>query len=56
MRNWRKAQREFAEYEIAGKEELFCLRALAKVMDISRVPHLKSRLRLVMPQMAEAAA
>jgi asparagine synthase (glutamine-hydrolysing) len=48
--------REFAEYEIASKEELFCLRALAKTMDISRVPHLKSRLRLLMPQMAEAAA
>jgi len=48
--------REFAEYEIASKEELFCLRALAKSMDVSRVPHLKSRLRLLMPQMAEAAA
>ena len=48
--------REFSEYEITSKEELFCLRALANSMDISRVPHLKSRLRLLMPQMAEAAA
>ncbi len=48
--------REFAAYEITGKEELFYLRALARTMDISRVPHLKSRLRLLMPQMAEAAA
>jgi asparagine synthase (glutamine-hydrolysing) len=46
--------REFAEYEIGGKEELFCLRALAKSMDVSRVPHLKSRLRLLMPQMARS--
>jgi asparagine synthase (glutamine-hydrolysing) len=51
-----EGQRQFAEYEIAGKEELFCLRALAKAMDISRVPHLKSRLRLVMPQIAQTAA
>jgi asparagine synthase (glutamine-hydrolysing) len=47
-----QGKREFAGYEIASKEELFCLRALAKSMDISRVPHLKSRLRLLMPQMA----
>jgi asparagine synthase (glutamine-hydrolysing) len=45
--------REFAEYEINSKEELFCLRVLAKTMDISRVPHLKSRLQLVVPQMAK---
>ena len=49
-------KREFAEFEIGGKEDLFCLRALADTMDISRVPHLKSRLRLLMPQMREAAA
>ena len=45
--------REFAQYEISSKEELFCLRALANAMDISRVPHLKSRLRLVVPQLAQ---
>jgi asparagine synthase (glutamine-hydrolysing) len=49
-------QREFAEYEITGKEELFCLRALAKSMDVSRVPHLKNRLRVLMPAARKEAA
>jgi asparagine synthase (glutamine-hydrolysing) len=51
-----EGRREFAEYEIAGKEELFCLRALAKSMDIARVPHLKSRLRVLMPAAQQEAA
>ena len=49
-------KRQFAGYEIAGKEELFCLRALSKTMDISRVPHLKSRLRMLMPAAQKEAA
>ncbi len=49
-------KRQFADYEIAGKEELFCLRALSKTMDISRVPHLKARLRVWMPAAQKEAA
>ena len=49
-------KRQFAGYEVAGKEELFYLRSLSKALDISRVPHLKSRLRVLMPQMREVAA
>jgi len=42
-------QREFAEFEIASKEELFYLQILAAKMDVKRVPHLRDRLRLDMP-------
>ena len=48
-------QKEFAEFEIATCEELFNLRALAKVMDVRRVPHLKSRLRIYVPAVHPAA-
>ena len=42
-------KREFAEYELNTKEELFYLRALSRKLDITRVPHLKGRLRLYVP-------
>ena len=42
-------RREFADFNIATKEELFCLRILAAKMDVKRVPHLRGRLRLNMP-------
>jgi asparagine synthase (glutamine-hydrolysing) len=45
-------QREFADYEIATKEELFYLRTLAAKMDVKRIPHLRGRLRLDMPRAA----
>jgi asparagine synthase (glutamine-hydrolysing) len=45
-------QREFADFKIATKEELFYLRILAAKMDIKRVPHLRERLRLDMPRAA----
>jgi asparagine synthase (glutamine-hydrolysing) len=51
-----EGKRQFADYEIAGKEELFCLRALSRTMDIARVPHLKSRLRVLMPAASREAA
>jgi len=41
-------QREFADFRIATKEELFFMRALAATMDVRRVPHLRGRLRLDM--------
>lgn len=42
-------QRQFADYAVATKEELFYLRSLAAHMDISRVPHLKDRVRVSTP-------
>jgi asparagine synthase (glutamine-hydrolysing) len=45
----RDGQREFADFAIANKEELFLMRALAATMDVRRVAHLRGRLRLDMP-------
>ena len=45
-------QRAFADFAIASKEELFLLRALARDMDVKRVPHLRRRLCLNMPRTA----
>jgi hypothetical protein len=42
-------QREFADFRIATKEELFYMRALTAKLDVKRVPHLRGRLRLDMP-------
>ena len=42
-------QREFFDFAIVTKEELFYLRILAAAMDVKRVPHLRDRLRLHMP-------
>ncbi|HXR25680.1 MAG TPA: asparagine synthetase B [Candidatus Binataceae bacterium] len=48
-RDFRDGQREFADFEIATKEELFYMRILAAKMDVNRIPHLRGRLRLDMP-------
>jgi asparagine synthase (glutamine-hydrolysing) len=45
-------QREFANFAIATKEELFYLRILAAGMDVNRIPHLRGRLRLEVPRAA----
>jgi asparagine synthase (glutamine-hydrolysing) len=45
-RDFRDGQKEFAAYEIISKEELYYLRKLAAVMDISRIPHLRGRVKL----------
>ncbi len=45
-------RREFAEFGIATKEELFYMRSLAARMDVNRIPHLRGRLRLDMPRAA----
>jgi asparagine synthase (glutamine-hydrolysing) len=45
-------QREFADFAIATKEELFYMRVLAAKMDVNRIPHLRGRLRLEMPRAA----
>ena len=47
--DFRDGQRRFADFGIGSKEELFLIRILAARMDISRVPHLRSRLRLDVP-------
>lgn len=39
-------RRQFADYAIATKEELFLIRSLAVQMDLQRIPHLRARLRL----------
>lgn len=45
-------QREFADFGIATKEELYYIRILAAEMDVKRIPHLRDRLRLDMPRVA----
>ena len=45
-------QREFSDFSVATKEELFNLRILAAKMDVKRIPHLRGRLRLDMPRAA----
>jgi asparagine synthase (glutamine-hydrolysing) len=49
-KEFQDGKREFAGFEIASKEELFYLRALARTMDVSRVSHLRSRTRLYVPE------
>jgi hypothetical protein len=39
-------QREFSDFAVATKEELFYLRSLANSMDVKRIPDLRGRLRL----------
>lgn len=45
-------RREFAAFGVVTKEEVFYMRALAAMMDVSRVPHLRGRLRLDIPRAA----
>ena len=42
-------QREFSDFGITNKEELFNIRTLAARIDVRRLPHLRDRLRLHMP-------
>lgn len=44
-------RREFSDFKIATKEELFYIRILAAEMDVRRIPHLRDRLRLDMPRL-----
>ena len=53
-RDFQDGKKEFAAFEIASKEELFYLRALARHMNVNRVPHLKSRTRLYVPESTPA--
>jgi asparagine synthase (glutamine-hydrolysing) len=55
-RDFEDGRRAFADYALNDKEELYCLRKLAAVMDISRVPHLKGRLLLRMPDTVDVSA
>jgi asparagine synthase (glutamine-hydrolysing) len=51
-RDLHDGRREFANFAIATKEELFYLRILAAKMDLNRIPHLRGRLRLEMRRAA----
>ncbi len=44
--DFRDGQREFPDFKIATKEELFYMRILAGKMDPKQIPHLRGRLRL----------
>ncbi|PPQ39759.1 hypothetical protein CCS01_00890 [Rhodopila globiformis] len=44
-----EAQREYKAFDLCAKEELLYLRHLTQTLDVNRVPHLKSRLRLNFP-------
>ncbi len=45
----RDGQMEFSAFNIQSKEELFYVRKLSEVMDISRVPHLRDRAWISFP-------
>lgn len=40
----------FSDYDLGSKEELYYIQKLSGFLDISRVPHLKGRLRLEVPE------
>ena len=46
-----EGQREFADFRVQSKEELYYLRKLSGVMDIGRVPHLRDRAWISFPVM-----
>jgi len=52
--HFRDGQREFADFGITSKEELFFLQALSRRIDVRRVPHLRVRLRLEMSSRLES--
>jgi len=54
--DFRDQRREYTEFAIASKEELFFVRTLAANMDVKRVPHLRGRLRLDVPHASAARA
>jgi asparagine synthase (glutamine-hydrolysing) len=45
----RDGQKEFAAFNLQSKEELYYMRKLAQVMDVSRVPHLTDRAWISFP-------
>ena len=54
--DFRDGRREYSEFAIASKEELFFMRTLAANMDVKRVPHLRGRLRLDVPRASAGRA
>jgi asparagine synthase (glutamine-hydrolysing) len=51
---FRYGRQIYGDYSLRNKEEYFYLQKLAASMDISRVPHLKGRLTLEVPEFGEA--
>jgi asparagine synthase (glutamine-hydrolysing) len=47
-----EGRREYCDFAIGSKEELYYLRALSEKLDVRRIPHLRDRLRLQMPRAA----
>ena len=43
------AEHEFKDFGVTSKEELYCLRSLSTGFDVHRVPHLRGRVRVVLP-------
>lgn len=48
-RDFRDGQKQFAAFNLQSKEELFYLRKLAQVIDVTRVPHLRDRAWISFP-------
>jgi asparagine synthase (glutamine-hydrolysing) len=49
-------QQRFAGFDLRSKEELLYLERLAATLDVSRVPHLRTRTRLQFPALSNRAA
>ena len=49
-RDFQDGKKQFQAFELTSKEEFFYLRALACRVDVNRIPHLKSRTRLYVPE------
>ena len=50
-RDFTDGQREFADFKVQSKEELYYIRKLSQTMDINRVPHLRDRAWISFPVM-----
>jgi asparagine synthase (glutamine-hydrolysing) len=48
-RELEEGRRQFAEFGVQTREELYYIRKLAETMDINRVPHLRSRASISFP-------
>jgi asparagine synthase (glutamine-hydrolysing) len=48
-RELEEGRRQFAEFGVQSREELYYIRKLAETMDINRVPHLRSRASISFP-------
>lgn len=54
-REFAGGKHEFEAFELTSKEELFYIRKLAARLDLARIPHLRGRLKLAVPETRLAA-